>query len=272
MRTFTVVVIGLLAFTAFGIFRTFKEEENYNKRLDRIAQKINSMNGTWRAENPGRFINMKKSQVKALMGTFMLEDDGLPDVTEVIELNLDAPDTFDSATQWPKCNSIKEIRDQANCGSCWAFGAVEAMSDRICIASGQTVQTRISSEDLNTCCSACGFGCSGGYPGAAWSYFQSTGLVTGDLYSNNDWCRPYTLAPCAHHVHSAKYPDCGDVVPTPPCTQKCNSQYPGTYNKDKHFGKNSYSIRGETKMKAELSTNGPFEVALSVYEDFLTYK
>jgi len=48
------------------------------------------------------------------------------------------PDNFDSREAWPKCDSIKDIRDQANCGSCWAFGAVEAMSDRICIASNQT--------------------------------------------------------------------------------------------------------------------------------------
>jgi len=54
------------------------------------------------------------------------------------ELIIDAiPATFDARTAWPKCDSIKEIRDQSACGSCWAFGAVEALSDRICIASGQ---------------------------------------------------------------------------------------------------------------------------------------
>jgi len=45
------------------------------------------------------------------------------------------PTEFDSRTAWPKCESIKEVRDQSDCGSCWAFGAAEAMSDRICIHS-----------------------------------------------------------------------------------------------------------------------------------------
>lgn len=41
------------------------------------------------------------------------------------------PDNFDAREQWPNCPTISEIRDQGSCGSCWAFGAVEAMSDRV---------------------------------------------------------------------------------------------------------------------------------------------
>lgn len=43
----------------------------------------------------------------------------------------DLPENFDSREQWPNCPTIREIRDQGSCGSCWAFGAVEAMSDRV---------------------------------------------------------------------------------------------------------------------------------------------
>lgn len=56
----------------------------------------------------------------------------------------DIPEEFFSADAWPNCESIKEVRDQSTCGSCWAFGAVESISDRICIASGQKLQVRIS--------------------------------------------------------------------------------------------------------------------------------
>jgi len=35
-----------------------------------------------------------------------------------------------------------------SCGSCWAFGAVEAMSDRVCIASNGEKSAHISAEDL----------------------------------------------------------------------------------------------------------------------------
>ena len=50
------------------------------------------------------------------------------------------PDSFDSRTNWPDCPSIGNIRDQGECGSCWAFGAAEAMSDRICIHSNNQIK------------------------------------------------------------------------------------------------------------------------------------
>lgn len=48
------------------------------------------------------------------------------------------------------------------------------------------------------CCVACGFGCDGGYPQAAWSYFKNTGLVTGGNYNTKQGCEPYTIAACDH--------------------------------------------------------------------------
>lgn len=31
----------------------------------------------------------------------------------------DLPESFDARTQWPYCPTIREIRDQGSCGSCW---------------------------------------------------------------------------------------------------------------------------------------------------------
>lgn len=272
MKQFTLSVVILLAFTAFLAFRSTTRDNSYTNRIADIARQINSMNGSWRAVEPTRFNQMTKAQVKGLMGAFFEATPSLPDVSNFHKFDVKAPDSFDSREEWPKCKSLSEIRDQANCGSCWAFGASEAMSDRICIASDQTIQTRISSQDLTSCCSSCGMGCNGGYPSAAWSYFVNTGLVTGDLYGDKDTCKPYLLAPCAHHVESPKYKPCPGIVPTPSCTRKCIPEYKTSYMQDKHHGKNAYSVTGVSKMESEISTNGPIEVALSVYEDFLTYK
>jgi C1A family cysteine protease len=47
--------------------------------------------------------------------------------------NTDLPKQFDARVQWKDC--IHAVRNQEKCGSCWAFAASEAFSDRICIAS-----------------------------------------------------------------------------------------------------------------------------------------
>ncbi|VDK44738.1 unnamed protein product [Cylicostephanus goldi] len=100
-------------------------------------------------------------------------------------LNISLPDEFDARAWWPACESIGFIRDQSSCGSCWAFGAVEAMSDRICIASRGNITPTLSADDVLACCESCGYGCRGGYPDKAWEYWVENGVVTGGEYKNN---------------------------------------------------------------------------------------
>merc|ERR1719420_1238412 len=71
------------------------------------------------------------------------------------------PDEFDSETNWPNCAKIiGDIRDQSACGCCWAFGGVEAASDRMCIASNGTLMLPLSAQDV--CFNANPDGCQGG--------------------------------------------------------------------------------------------------------------
>lgn len=148
------------------------------------------------------------------------------------------------------------------------------MSDRLCIASGQKDQTRISSEDLLTCCgSSCGNGCNGGYPSGAWNYFKKSGLVTGGLYGDKKWCSPYAFAPCDHHVDGGKYGPCGSSKPTPSCSKTCTPDSGKSYTSDKWHADSVYGVpSNEAKIQTEIMTHGPIEVAFTVYADFLTYK
>lgn len=59
------------------------------------------------------------------------------------------------------------------------------MSDRVCIHSNGTLNFHFSAEDLVSCCSSCGFGCNGGFPGAAWSYWVKKGIVSGGSYDSH---------------------------------------------------------------------------------------
>ncbi|VDO46061.1 unnamed protein product [Haemonchus placei] len=58
-------------------------------------------------------------------------------------INDGIPESFDARTKWKECPSITHIRDQSNCGSCWAVSAAETMSDRLCIHSNGTIKMNI---------------------------------------------------------------------------------------------------------------------------------
>ncbi|KAK5640500.1 hypothetical protein RI129_011311 [Pyrocoelia pectoralis] len=240
---------------------------------DEAIREINNKQSTWEA---GRNFaeNVPTRYIKRLMGV-------LPDnykhklpvlVPEYNLMEIEVPEQFDARQQWPNCPTISEIRDQGSCGSCWAFGAVEAMSDRVCIHSDGKVNFHFSSEDLVSCCDMCGMGCNGGYPGSAWSYWVRHGIVSGGQFGTEQGCRPYEIAPCEHHVNGSRLP-CSGEGPTPPCKEQCRKGYPIPYKKDLHHGKKSYSVASDVKsIQVEIMKNGPVEAAFSVYEDFVNYK
>ncbi|KIH46857.1 papain family cysteine protease [Ancylostoma duodenale] len=190
------------------------------------------------------------------------------------DLDIDIPETFDAREAWPDCQSIRNIRDQSSCGSCWAFGAVEAMSDRICIASNGKTQVTLSADDLLSCCKSCGFGCNGGDPYSAWKYWTKSGIVTGSNFTTNAGCKPYPFPPCEHHSNKTHYDPCRhDLFPTPKCEKKCVPTYKDkSYDADKYYGRSAYGVKDDvTAIQKEIMTHGPVEVAFEVYEDFLNY-
>ncbi|XP_074600471.1 cathepsin B-like [Brevipalpus obovatus] len=257
------VTIVFLALFGFGM-----ANPSLHPLSREMIDHINSLNVSWKA-GPN-FHQSQLSHVRRLLGTVRDGSRRLP--SKKIEILNNIPDTFDARTQWPECPTIGLIRDQGGCGSCWAFGAVEAMSDRICIASKGQIIKNVSAEDLLDCCETCGSGCGGGYPSAAWYFWQSEGIVSGGLYEG-DGCMPYSIAPCEHHVKGPR-PNCTEH-PTPQCVQQCQPGYPKSYSEDKTFGGEPYSIAGNgqvQQIQTEILQNGPVESGFIVYDDFPNYK
>ncbi|XGW03333.1 hypothetical protein V3C99_014936 [Haemonchus contortus] len=237
---------------------------------------VNSHQSLWRAKENRRFARYPDRTKWGLMGVnnVRLSVRAKQHLSTTKDLDIDIPESFDAREEWPDCDSIKVIRDQSSCGSCWAFGAVEAMSDRICIASKGEIQVSLSADDLLSCCKSCGFGCNGGDPLAAWKYWVKEGIVTGSNFTANQGCKPYPFPPCEHHSNKTHYDPCRhDLFPTPKCERKCVPTYnEKTYNDDKYYGRNAYGVKDDvTAIQKEVLTHGPVEVAFEVYEDFLNY-
>jgi len=235
-------------------------EESY---LENVP-KINKMQKQWRAGYNKYFKGMDMEVVRKMMGT-RLNKLKAPEVTPQVQPTL--PDTFDARTQWPKCTSIGHIRDQGNCGSCWAVSAGEVATDRTCIHGSGASDELLSGEQIMSCCSSCGQGCGGGYPISAMEYWQSTGVVTGGDYDSKQGCLPYEVAPCGAAGCS------GPESQTPRCVETCETGYGKTFADDKHHASSHYYVTGgEAAIRQEVFTNGPAEAAFNVYADFMNYK
>jgi len=175
------------------------------------------------------------------------------------------PTSFSAITQWPQCPSIAFIRDQSACGSCYAFAAVEAMSDRICINLNKNIS--LSAGDVAFCCDSCGSGCGGGYPSSVWEHWKQKGVV-------EEPCYPYPLPGCNHHEPGTKKMCPPNEYSSPACPSKCtNKTWNGpAYSSDRHKGKSAYSLNGVNQIMADIMKFGSVEAGFQVYEDFLTYR
>jgi cathepsin B len=235
-----------------------------------IAAEVNAQATTWTAQAPSKFETPE--DVKAYLGAFLpgdaeYEEVG-PERTEYSDVEL--PDSFDSAEQWPQCSVITNVRDQSSCGSCWAFGSVSSFEARACIATGKDV--KYSPEQTAFCFNS--DGCGGG--NNVWGKFKSTGVVSGGDYTDNEGetCARYSLKPCAHHVPGdEKYQPCpSSEYHSPTCPTACEDGYNVTFSADKLHAASTYGVRGEENMMKDLVENGPMYVSFTVYDDFPTYR
>ena len=115
------------------------------------------------------------------MGALQNKDPStLPYQAPPIERSGNLPTDFDwrEDPRAAQCPSVKEVRDQANCGSCWAFGSVEAMSDRYCIQSNGSKPVHLSAQEVVACDHEGDMGCNGGVPETVYAYWRLNGIGT----------------------------------------------------------------------------------------------
>ncbi|KAJ8931010.1 hypothetical protein NQ314_016131 [Rhamnusium bicolor] len=221
---------------------------------EEFIKSINEKATTWTARN--NFDNYSTEQLNALVGVIGISRDPEQKLPLMVHTVRDGiPVEFDSRQVWPKCSSIRTIRNQGQCGSCWAFAAVEVMSDRLCIFTDGQKQFTFSPEELVSCCSSCG-DCGGGYVIEPFNYWQRTGIPSGGDYGSNLGCRPYTAID-------------GN---TPQCNERCVGGYGKDWNSDIRHGIATFEVTNTIEqIQHEIVINGPVVALMEVYEDFYNY-
>lgn len=212
----------------------------------------NDPNATWTAVAPrdNIFGSWTEDEIRSLFGltiepyqTTMLRGSAQP-TFDSLYTDADIPKNFDSRNG-KNAGCLKPIRDQAQCGSCWAFGAAETLSDNLCVM-GQDAGV-LSPQDLVSC-DLKNKGCNGGDLIDAWAYLANTGIVT-------DQCMPYTAfngtrGTCEEHG----------------CEKfKCKA--------GKSSEGSTYNFLSEASdIKWAVLNFGSAETGFYVYEDFMNYK
>nr|BAG71139.1 cathepsin B-S [Astegopteryx styracophila] len=238
---------------------------------DERIEYINKIAKTWKAE---RYFpaNMSKEYITGLLGSR-----GYKNYLNEVEIKKDDPlytknnnkiKHFDARENWKICKQIGHVRDQGNCGSCWAFGTTGAFADRLCVATGGGFNEQLSAEKLTFCCWTCGLGCQGGNPIKAWKYFKRRGITTGGDYGSNEGCAPYKVPPC--------YDDQGEFLcqgkPTEhnhKCPRAC---YGNSTVENRYKVESIYVLDSFKTIEQDIRTYGPVEASFDVYDDFITYK
>jgi Pyruvate/2-oxoacid:ferredoxin oxidoreductase delta subunit len=142
---------------------------------------------------------------------------------------------------WRTKGVVTAVKDQGNCGSCWAFSATEALESFDAIAKNRTTPYVLSAQQ----CTACTYsydGCNGGWPHDAYvtGVEDRTGI---DL--NSDY--PYNIA------------------------QAGNCKFGATGNADKPVtDDNGYKSPAKGQLQNMLDTTGPISVCVAA-EDWQNY-
>ncbi len=247
----SVLLLCLSALLVVGLtVNVNSSSERARPTVAQINGAINSQGACWVAKD-NKFSTWTTEQLKRLLGV-------LPSETEPAEpgrLSVEAlqaeEDYLDrlqgkpgpslpTAFDWRASGGVTSVKDQGNCGSCWAFGSLGQLEALLKIYTGATYDL---SEQFLVSCETDNFGCDGGYMDRVYNYLKSTGAP-------NENCFGYKAAdlacnPCADWASQVKKISAYTWV----CRSKLNTN----------------------NIKSAVYSNGPLTVTMDVYNDFFNY-
>ncbi|KAF4661230.1 hypothetical protein FOL47_006777 [Perkinsus chesapeaki] len=122
--------------------------------LQGLVDEINSKQSRWTASvKQGRFEGLTIRDAKRLCGTFIDRSGSLAQKDYLGDDLQTLPDSFDARVGFNECKDIiGHVRDQSDCGSCWALAVTEAFNYRVCMESKGQKKALMSAGDMLACC------------------------------------------------------------------------------------------------------------------------
>jgi len=87
-----------------------------------------------------------------------------------------------SSINWRDTKVVTAIKNQGQCGSCWAFSATEAVESQLVLSTGGKLAIDLSPQQIASCSPKTGdypcMGCNGGFTEGAYEYLQTVPGLT----------------------------------------------------------------------------------------------
>ncbi len=234
-----------------------ERQAELNYELQKTRDAVKAKGDTWKADWNLKMVlsDDEKKNLNGLIGRPPVRSKSAPKSAGGAEATVSLPDFFD----WRDANGqnyITSVKDQGNCGSCWAFGADATFEGHIqAYYNNPGLFPDLAEQDLVSC--AVPFnsyynsgGCSGTNSDQIESIFSNYWIKIGNALET---CIPYTGTDAA----------CGKCADWDVNAWK-DSNYRRIYLTDNVFD-NINSI------KQAVIENGPVEVGYLIYNDFFAY-
>jgi len=151
----------------------------------------NSANHSWAVEL-NKFADLTSAEFKILYNGYRPELRRGERKTTLADLRVGAYPS--GSLDWVSKGAVTGVKDQGQCGSCWAFSSTGSIEGAVFLKHGHL--TSLSEQQLVDCSTAQGnAGCNGGLMDSAFKYVQTNGLCTESAY-------PYTAKNGVCHATS----------------------------------------------------------------------
>jgi len=198
------------AYTADAFFTRFTV---FKANLDFIREH-NAQELSW-TMGVNQFADMTPAEFKAWVGSFPPP----PPTSNAVPQRFTGLGDPPASLDWNDKKAVANVKDQGQCGSCWAFATAGALESWWFIKNGFTGTIQdLSAQQLVDCSKDTCYGCQGGWPYKALEYVESKGLCSWGSY-------PYTA-----RDGTCKDTSCTPVIPAGALTAYLNvSGEPGIF-------------------------------------------
>jgi len=143
---------------------------------------------------------------------------------------------------WRDTKAVTAVKNQGQCGSCWAFSATEATESQLVLATGGKLAIDLSPQQITSCTPSTGtygcLGCNGGFTEGAYDYLKTVAGLSNSFFIPYEQSLTETSATAAcptakvnaisgelEQLQGGYAAVSGYHYATPPCTSgACDSQ------------------------------------------------